>query len=84
VDALLDPETVERLAALRKYVEQPDGAFPPPPLAKDVPLPIYGISHMGLEAWKQRRINVITWSAMEMLYTDRQKKMYREDMDMPR
>jgi hypothetical protein len=33
VESLLDPATVDRLKAVRSYVEQPDGAFPPPPVA---------------------------------------------------
>jgi len=41
-DALLDPETVERLQAVRRWVEQPGAPFPPAPLDKDVPRPSYG------------------------------------------
>lgn len=41
-DALLDGESVQRLQAMRRWVEQPDAPFPPRPLAKDVPLPLGG------------------------------------------
>ncbi len=37
-----------------------------------------------LEYWKQRPINVISWSAMEMLFNERQLKYYRQDADLPR
>lgn len=84
VDALIDPDTLDRIKAVREYVEKPDGAFPPPPLAQNVPGPIYGAVHMNLDWWKQRRINVITWNAIDMLYSERQLKYYREDMDVPR
>jgi len=33
---------VNRLQAVRKWVEQPGAPFPPPPLAKDIPTPAYG------------------------------------------
>lgn len=42
-DSLLHPQTVERLQGVRRWVEQPDGEFPPSPLDKDVPLPLYGV-----------------------------------------
>ena len=41
-DALLDPLTVERLKAVRQFVEKDDGEFPPEPLASDISGPIYG------------------------------------------
>jgi hypothetical protein len=28
---------------MRQWVEKPDGAFPPPPVGKDVPQPLYGV-----------------------------------------
>ena len=83
-DSILDPETVKRLTAVRKFVEKSDAPFPPAPLQQEVPRPLYGGVHMDLEWWKQRHINVITWSAIEMLYTESQLKHYREDMDVPR
>lgn len=84
VEALLDPSTVERLEAVRRFVEDPQGAFPPAPLGKEVPQPVYAALPMGLDAWKQRRISVITWSAMDMLYSQRQIELYKEDADLPR
>jgi hypothetical protein len=42
VEALLDPATVQRIKAVRQFVEQPDGSFPPPPLASELPQPLYG------------------------------------------
>lgn len=83
-DALLDPQTVERLQAVRKYVENADAPFPPRPAAANVPQPLYGAVSMDLEFWKQRRINVITWNAVDMLFSERQLKHYRDDMDVPR
>ena len=41
-DALLDPLTVERLKAVRKYVDSMDAEFPPEPLESDISGPIYG------------------------------------------
>ena len=41
-DALLDPLTVERLKAVRQFVEKDDGEFPTEPLASDISGPIYG------------------------------------------
>ena len=41
-DALLDPLTVERLKAVRRYVDSVDAEFPPEPLESEVSGPIYG------------------------------------------
>jgi len=50
VESLLQPATVERLQAIRRYVEQPDGEFPPAPTAMDLPIPLYGYTrHQALE-----------------------------------
>lgn len=37
----------------------------------------------SLDAWRQRDINVITWSAVDMLYNQRQKKYFGKDADLP-
>jgi len=39
---LLDPLTVDRLKAVRKYVESVDAEFPPEPLESEVSGPMYG------------------------------------------
>lgn len=83
-DSLLHPETVERIKAIRRYVEDVNSPFPPAPLDSEVPRPIYGQIQMDLEWWKQRKINSITWSAIDMLYSERQLKYYRQDMDVPK
>lgn len=83
-EALLHPETVERLTAVRKWVERPDGAFPPAPLDKDVPTPVYGAPRLTLEFWKQRRIDVVTGKAVEMLFNERQFRRYWKDADVAR
>ncbi len=38
----------------------------------------------NLEYWKQRQINVVSWSAMEMLYNERQLRYFKQDADLPR
>jgi hypothetical protein len=65
------------LPPAHRYVEQQDGQFPPAPLERDIPLPVYGAIHRDLEWWKQRRFNVVTWSALDMLFDERQLKYYR-------
>jgi hypothetical protein len=65
-------------------VEERDGAFPPPPLERSIPLPLYGAIHRDLEWWKQRRFNVVTWSALDMLFSERQLKHYRWARGRPR
>jgi len=82
-EALLDPETVNRLQAVRRWVEQPGAPFPPPPPAKDIPTPSYGTTADSLDAWRQRNVNVITWSAVDMLYNQRQRRYFAQDADLP-
>ena len=122
-DALLDPKTVDRLKAVRRYVESMDAEFPPEPLESDISGPIYGrvrsqrgkgwssqilvslvaivkhccirsiltsvltfISQLNgsLEYWKRRHFSTISWSAVEMLYSERQMKWFEADMDVPK
>ncbi|WIA18809.1 hypothetical protein OEZ85_003491 [Tetradesmus obliquus] len=84
VESLLDPATVDRLKAVRAYVEQPDGAFPPPPLSSDLAVPLYGYTkEMALEWWKTRHISSIGFRAIDMLYNERQVGHYQQDMDLP-
>ncbi|KAF6257089.1 hypothetical protein COO60DRAFT_39817 [Scenedesmus sp. NREL 46B-D3] len=84
VESLLDPATVDRLKAVRSYVEQPDGAFPPPPVASDLAVPLYGYTkEMALEWWKTRHISSISFRAIDMLYSERQVGHYQQDMDLP-
>lgn len=81
-EALLHPETVDRLKAVRRFVETPGAAFPPAPGAAEgvqVPPPVCGWIPMGLEWWKQRRINVVTWDALDMLFPASAARHYRED-----
>ena len=82
---LLDPRTTERLKAIRKYVESANesGDFPPAPPGDSLHTPVYGAVHLNLEFWKKRKINRITWSAAEMLYSPQQMKAYRPEMDVP-
>jgi len=99
-DALLDPRTLERVLAVRRYVEDvaadfgrgasgdsPEGAargsapFPPEPLAEDVPQPVYGAVWAPLQGWVRRaRASVVTASALDLLYTDRQRQLYASDL----
>lgn len=84
VESLLQPATLERLKAIRRYVEQQDGEFPPAPTAVDVPVPLYGYTRLqALEWWKPRQIDDITFRAIEMLYSPRQLMYYWNDMDLP-
>ena len=84
-DALLHPETLERLQAVRRWVESPNGTFPPRPSLPELPLPpVYGWRKPELEWWKQRKFSRVTWRALEMLYTPRQMELYGEDSDVPR
>lgn len=69
---------------MRAWVEQPDAPFPPRPLAVDVPKPLAGATGMSLEFWKQRRIDVVTWTAVDMLFNKRQMELFKDDMDVPR
>ncbi len=47
------------------------------------------VPHLGtqtadsLDAWRRRHINVITWSAVDMLYNQRQQRYYGQDADLP-
>ncbi len=36
------------------------------------------------DSWQSRRTEVISWSAMELLYNERQMKYFAQDADMPR
>lgn len=84
VESLLDPATVDRLKAVRRYVEDPAGDFPPQPSMSDLPVPLYGYtSEMALEWWKTRHISSISFRASDMLYSERQAKYYEQDMDLP-
>ena len=38
----------------------------------------------SLEYWKRRHFSTISWSAVEMLYSERQLKWFKQDMDVPR
>ncbi|GLI69609.1 hypothetical protein VaNZ11_014276 [Volvox africanus] len=89
-DALLHPQTRERLKAVRRWAEDPDGEFPPPPVtereaeAMGPDGPLYGRLGLNLEWWSNRRSDAISWSAMEMLFNERQRKYFAEDADLPR
>jgi len=83
-DALLDPETVQRLSAVRRYVEDMKAEFPPAPLEAEISGPLYGEVSGSLEYWKRRVFSNISWSAVEMLYTQRQLNYFKQDMDVPR
>lgn len=81
---MLDPATVDRLKAVRRYVEDPNGEFPPQPNASDLPIPLYGYTtEMALEWWKTRQISNISFRAIDMLFNERQMKYYEQDMDLP-
>jgi hypothetical protein len=82
VDTLLHPETVERIRAVRQFVEAPsldpsDSPFPPAPPLDDVPGPLYGALHLNLDWWRQRRVDVFGGGAAELLMTERQLQYYR-------
>ena len=89
VDTLLHPETVERLRAVRRFVEAPaaTGAgaapFPPAPDAAAVPGPLYGRVYGNLDAWRQSRVDVLSGRAADLLLTARQLRYYASDMDLP-
>lgn len=36
------------------------------------------------DSWQKRNTEVISWSAMELLYNERQMKYFAQDADMPR
>jgi hypothetical protein len=38
----------------------------------------------NLEYWKRRHFSTVSWSAVEMLYSERQLKWFKQDMDVPR
>ena len=38
----------------------------------------------NLEYWKRRHFSTVSWSAVEMLYSERQMKWFKQDMDVPR
>lgn len=75
---------MERLTAVRRFVEEEGAPFPPAPLADTIGGPLYGDINVPLEWWKQRRVNSISWSAAEMLFTERQMKHFAVDMDQPK
>ncbi|PNW85891.1 hypothetical protein CHLRE_03g201100v5 [Chlamydomonas reinhardtii] len=89
-DALLHPETRERLLAMRRWVEGGPGApeFPPSPLSPEQTAamspsgPLYGNLALNLDWWRRRQDNVISWSAMEILMSRRQVDLYKQDADM--
>jgi hypothetical protein len=87
VEALLRPETVERLRAVRRYVESPtpDGApFPPPPTPGELPVPLYGYTtESALQWWQTRHISSVGARALQLLYNRRQYERFQEDMDVP-
>ncbi|EFJ40530.1 hypothetical protein VOLCADRAFT_121711 [Volvox carteri f. nagariensis] len=89
-DALLHPHTRERLRAVRRWAEDPEGEFPPAPVtdreaaAMGPEGPLYGRLALDLEWWRSRRSNAISWSAMELLFNERQRKYFAEDADLPR
>lgn len=51
VESLLHPSTLERLQAIRRYVEQPDGEFPPAPTTAHLPVPLYGYTKQQALEW---------------------------------
>jgi hypothetical protein len=51
VESLLQPATIARLRAIRRYVEQPGGSFPPPPTTDDLPVPLYGYTERQQLEW---------------------------------
>lgn len=51
VESLLHPSTRERLQAIRRYVEQPDGEFPPAPTTAHLPVPLYGYTKQQALEW---------------------------------
>lgn len=57
VDSLLQPATLERLQAIRRYVDAKEGQegegaeFPPPPTAAELPVPIYGYTRQQALEW---------------------------------
>jgi len=83
-EALAQPGTAERLAAVRKWVEVDGAPFPPPPLLQDIPLPADGQVDGPLSSWQPRADRTVSWSAMEMLFTRRQLKYFKQDADTPR
>lgn len=78
---LLHPDTVDRIKAVRAYVEQPDAAFPPAPGLEGVvlPEPVYGYMPQSLDWWRQRNIDVVTWNAVDMLFSEGAAKYYYAD-----
>jgi hypothetical protein len=58
-------------------------AFPPAPLSSEVSGPVYGNAGGSLEYWKRRHFSSVSWSAVEMLYSERQMAWFRGDMDVP-
>eukprot|EP00798_Chlamydomonas_sp_ICE-L_P009428 gene9428-4069_t len=93
-EALLDPETVERLMAVRRFVEDDTAEFPPAPLESAVSGPLYGQSAVSrplygqingnLSFWMRRQVNTITTTAVDLLMSERELAAYSEDMDIPR
>lgn len=51
VESLLQPSTVERLKAIRRFVESQEGEFPPAPSAADLPVPVYGYTKQQALEW---------------------------------
>ncbi|GFR40632.1 hypothetical protein Agub_g1214 [Astrephomene gubernaculifera] len=112
-DALLHPETRQRLLAVRRWVtagvegaaadskeQQPqqeataaaaDAPFPPPPLDEVRAAeerfggPMYGALALDLDWWVRRPpAQQLSWSAMELLFDERQRRYFAEDADLPR
>jgi hypothetical protein len=44
---------------------------------------VYGNAGGSLEYWKRRHFSSVSWSAVEMLYSERQMAWFRGDMDVP-
>ncbi|KAG2494742.1 hypothetical protein HYH03_006989 [Edaphochlamys debaryana] len=89
-DALLHPDTRDRLLAVRRWVEGGrDADFPPAPLAEAEAAALapeghlYGRLALNLEWWKKRRSSTISWSVMDLLYDERKKKYFQGDADIP-
>lgn len=51
VESLLQPATVQRLEAIRRYVDKEDGEFPPAPTAAELPVPVYGYTTQQALEW---------------------------------
>jgi hypothetical protein len=84
-DALLDPEVRDRLVGVRRYVEGgAEAPFPPEPTQSEISGPMLGQLSGSLEYWKRRHFRTVSWSGAEMLFSERQMKWFRQDMDLPK